>query len=206
MYLLVGTTVAWLSVSSHKFSSQQDVLSSENHDAPKVPHEIYKGTLSSQVKAVKTFSFGTSMLGIGMQPLLYEQVASGENSMPIVIALYSVVGIFTFVTPFLIHFVAKSYVTDITYDPSSTEYTASVYRFFPTKRKITFKLEDVSIPDVPGAFTSFYIKKVPVMCSPADFIYPEHYIKFMGFDKPIDLHLKDPNEKKKDESSSQRSN
>lgn len=40
--------------------------------APQVPHEIYKGMLTSQVKAVKTFSLGTSLIGIGMQPMLYE--------------------------------------------------------------------------------------------------------------------------------------
>lgn len=27
------------------------------------------------------------------------------------------------------------------------------------------------------------------MCSPNDFMYPEHYIRFMGYDKPIDFHL-----------------
>lgn len=41
-------------------------------DTPDVPHQIYKGMLSKQVRAVKSFSFGTSLIGVGMQPILYE--------------------------------------------------------------------------------------------------------------------------------------
>lgn len=58
-----------------------------------------------------------------------------------------------------------------------------------THFQISFKVEDVVVPDVPGAFTSFLIKNRPLMCSPNDFLYQEHYIKFMGYDKPIDFHL-----------------
>ena len=37
-----------------------------------VPHQIYNGMLTKQVRAVKTFSLGTSLIGLGMQPVLYE--------------------------------------------------------------------------------------------------------------------------------------
>lgn len=66
-------------------------------------------------------------------------MSKGESSVPLMVALYSFVGIFTFVTPFLIHFVTKKYVTDIVYNPSSSEYTASVYKFFPIKRQVNNK-------------------------------------------------------------------
>lgn len=61
----------------HLIDNGRNSLSSsinENHDssAPQVPHEIYKGMLTSQVRAVKSFSLGTSLIGIGMQPMLYE--------------------------------------------------------------------------------------------------------------------------------------
>ena len=55
-----------------------------------------------------------------------------------IVALYSAVGLFTFVTPFLIHFITKKYVTDIMFDPVTKEYTATVYNFFPTKKKVIF--------------------------------------------------------------------
>ena len=52
------------------------------------------------------------------------------------VALYSAVGMFTFVTPFLIHFVAKKYIADIIFDPKTNEYTASTFNFIPTKKKV----------------------------------------------------------------------
>ena len=36
------------------------------------PYSIYKGSLSTQIKALKTFSVGTSMIGMAMQPMLYQ--------------------------------------------------------------------------------------------------------------------------------------
>ncbi|EFX71854.1 hypothetical protein DAPPUDRAFT_216425 [Daphnia pulex] len=183
--------------------SQQSV--EDNDDSlpvPDVPHQIYNGMLTRQVKAVKTFSLGTSCIGLGMQPVLYEHVTSQETSLPLVVALYSAVGIFTFVTPFLIHFITKKYVTDIMFDPVREEYTASVYKFFPIKRKINFKLEDVTVPDVPGAFTTLCVKNVPLLCIPSDFLYPEHYIKFMGYDKPVDFKLSTPKDKSEDSNKS----
>nr|SVE75997.1 EOG090X0CKL [Daphnia hispanica] len=169
---------------------------------PDVPHQIYKGMLTKQVKAVKSFSFGTSLIGVGMQPILYEHMSAPESSLPLMVALYSAVGMFTFVTPFLIHFVTKKYVTDITFDPTTKQYEASVYRFFPTKRKITFKLEDISVPDVPGAFTTLCVKNIPLLCTPSDFLYPEHYVKFMGYDKPVDYQLSTSKEQNKDNTKS----
>jgi hypothetical protein len=36
------------------------------------------------------------------------------------------------------------------------------------------------------------VKNLPLLCIPSDFLYPEHYIKFMGYDKPIDFKLSTP--------------
>ncbi len=65
-------------------------------------------------------------------------MSAPDSSIPLMVALYSAVGMFTFVTPFLIHFVTKKYITDITFDPKTNEYTASTYNFIPTKRKVYF--------------------------------------------------------------------
>nr|SVE82148.1 EOG090X0CKL [Daphnia magna] len=193
---------------NHVFSMCSSTKSFKDEDydaptaAPDVPHQIYKGMLTKQVRAVKTFSFGTSLIGIGMQPILYEHMSAPESSLPLMVAIYSAVGIFTFVTPFLIHFVTKKYVTDIIFDPATKKYQASVYRFLPTKRKINFKLEDISVPDVPGAFTTLCVKNIPLLCIPSDFLYPEHYIKFMGYDKPVDYQLSTPKEQNKENTKS----
>lgn len=65
-----------------------------------------------------------------------QNASAPDSSLPMMVALYMTVGMFTFVTPFLIHFVTKKYVTDIVYDPESDQYTASVFRFIPMKRKV----------------------------------------------------------------------
>jgi len=57
--------------------------------------------------------------------------------------------------------------------------------------QITFTTDDVTVPDVPGMFTSFQIKGIPLFVDPRLFNEPEHYAKIMGYDKPIDFKLSD---------------
>jgi transmembrane protein 70 len=57
--------------------------------------------------------------------------------------------------------------------------------------QITFTTDDVVVPDVPGMFTSFQIKGIPLFVDPQLFDKPEHYAKIMGYDKPIDFKLRD---------------
>jgi len=156
--------------------------------APESPHQIYKGQLTPQVRRIKTFTLGTSIMGLSLQPILYEKMSS-SSSISLVVAGASIIGFFTFFTPFLIHYVTKKYVTEIIYDPVSEEYTATVLSFFLTRKQIQFKLADVTVPELPGTFTTLRIKDIPLFCIPTDFIYEEHYGKFMGYDKPINLKL-----------------
>jgi len=156
--------------------------------APESPHQIYKGMLTFQVRRIKTFTLGTSLMGLSLQPLLYEKMSS-SSSISLAVAGASIVGFFTFFTPFLIHYVTKKYVTEIIYDPAKEEYIATVFNFFLTKRQIHFKLADVKVPELPGTFTTLHVKNIPLFCIPPDFIYKEHYGKFMGYDKPINFKL-----------------
>jgi len=63
--------------------------------------------------------------------------------------------------------------------------------------QITFTTDDVAVPDVPGMFTSFLIKGIPLFVDPRLFDEPEHYAKIMGYDKPIDFKLSDVSVQKK---------
>lgn len=47
----------------------------------------------------------------------------------------------------------------------------------------------MTVPEVPGMFTSFLVKKRPLFVDPALFDDPEHYVRIMGYDKPIDFKL-----------------
>lgn len=46
------------------------------------------------------------------------------------------------------------------------------------------------MPDVAGMFTTFFAKKKPLFVDVEFFTDPSHYIKMMGYDKPIDFNLK----------------
>jgi transmembrane protein 70 len=55
--------------------------------------------------------------------------------------------------------------------------------------QITFTTDDIIVPDVPGMFTSFQVKGSPLFVDPRLFDDPGHYVKMMGYDKPIDFKL-----------------
>lgn len=140
------------------------------------------------MKAVKVFSLTTSLTGLAAQPVIYEQ-AGKLGGTPIIVLMCGFVGFFTFVTPVLLHFITKKYVTHIHYNPSTEEYTATTISIFLTKIETKFKASDVKVPDVPGMFTSFVVGKVPLFVEPTMFSDTEHYVKIMGYDKPIDFRL-----------------
>jgi hypothetical protein len=116
--------------------------------------EIYYGVLTPQVRAVKVcftqilfhlcnilfqvFSLSSSIIGITCQPFLYEAVVS-TGSVPIIVAAYSFIGFFTFLTPFLLHLITKKYVTQLLYKRDTDSYVAKTVNFFNITREV-FKI------------------------------------------------------------------
>ncbi|KAJ9594724.1 hypothetical protein L9F63_013998 [Diploptera punctata] len=132
-------------------------------------------------------------MGLGAQPILYQQASS--LGAPITVALFGFVGFFTFVTPFLLHSITKKYVTHMYFNSRSDLYSATVLDFFLREKKVTFSKDEVVVPDIPGMFTSFQVKGLPLFVDPRLFGEPMHYAKLMGYDKPIDFKLKDISDK-----------
>lgn len=149
---------------------------------------VYIGTLASQIRGIKIFSLLTSGMGICGQPILIEQ-ASKLGSKPLIVAVCGILGIFTFVTPVLLHLITRKYVTEIWYDESTGKYTATTLTFFMREKDLEFTPGDVEIPDIMGIFSSFIVKGVPLFVEPTTFKKTSHYGKIMGFDKPIDFKL-----------------
>lgn len=151
--------------------------------------------MTPNIKSVKVFSITTSVIGVVAQPILYEQAAKMGGSTPVIVAICGFIGFFTFITPVLIHAITKKYVTELHFNPATNEYTATIISFFLTKRETTFKVEDVIVPEVPGMFTSFHVKTKDMRKPVAMFVEPKlfddttHYIKLMGYDKPMDFKL-----------------
>ncbi|XP_050092020.1 transmembrane protein 70 homolog, mitochondrial [Anopheles aquasalis] len=153
-------------------------------------NRVYYGTLTPQIRAVKVFSLATSIGGIIAQPVLLEQ-ANKIGGTPMIVAVCGFAGFFTFVTPILLHLVTKRYVTELYYDPAEQQYTAVTITFFLRRERINFKLTDVVVPEVGGLFTTFLVKNKALFVDPQMFPDPTHYIKIMGYDKPIDFKFEE---------------
>ncbi|VVD04558.1 unnamed protein product [Leptidea sinapis] len=130
----------------------------------------------------------SSIAGLIAQPILIKE-ASTIGSTSLLIAICSVVGFFTFVTPILLHIITKKYVTEVHYDAATSTYTATTFNFFLVRKKISFKPDDVEVPDIPGMFTTMFAKGKPLFIEARHFDDPLHYAKIMGYDKPIDFKL-----------------
>ncbi|XP_063897735.1 transmembrane protein 70 homolog, mitochondrial-like [Helicoverpa armigera] len=169
---------------------------------------IYYGPLTPQIKGVKVFSLSSSAAGLLAQPIIIREAAT-IGSTSLLVALCSVVGFFTFVTPLLLHFITKKYVTEIHYDPTTSTYSATTTSISclhtkaadaggtarrPNPPALDFKVEDVQVPDIPGAFTTLNAKGVPLFIEARHFTDPIHYAKMMGYDKPMDFKLGDQTE------------
>ncbi|XP_023327733.1 transmembrane protein 70 homolog, mitochondrial [Eurytemora carolleeae] len=148
--------------------------------------EIYSGILSTQIKLVKSFSLGTSMIGLACQPILYTYSSTGN--LAVVLASGAFLSFFTFATPLLIHSISKKYVTKLYYNQVEDKYTAYVYNVFVRPKKIEFRTSDVNVPEIPGMFTTFKARNVPLFVDMSQFYDVSHYGKIMGYDKPLDLH------------------
>jgi len=153
---------------------------------------VYRGILSTQIKLVKSFSLMTSVIGLSCQPLLYLKISESSGASLAVIAVGGAfMSFFTFATPLLIHWVSKKYVTELLYNKIENKYTAVTYSFLLRRKEITFKLDDVKVPDLPGMFTTFKVNGSPLFVDGSQFFVPQHYGKIMGYDKPIDLLWRD---------------
>merc|ERR1719436_2234158 len=134
----------------------------------------------------------TSVIGLSCQPfLLYQIQNSGTGSLGVAAAGGAFFSFFTFATPLLIHYISKKYVTELVYNKIEDSYTAVTYSLLLREKKVSFKLSDVKIPDIPAMFTTIIVgreKQIPLFVDGAHaFSDPQHYVKIMGYDKPLNL-------------------
>ncbi|CAH1394840.1 unnamed protein product [Nezara viridula] len=172
-----------------KFSSETEKKTSKNHEI------VYIGPLTRQIRSVKLFSLLSSFTGVFAQPVIYEKAQEIGTSTPMLIAVCSFVGFFTFVTPVLLHFITKKYVTSIEYNSKDDSYKASIYTLFIRKKEISFKPGEAVVPDVLGMFTSMTIRGIPLFIDARFFDDLHHYKKIMGYDKPMDFKINNTEKK-----------
>ena len=96
---------------------------------------IYYGPLTPQIKGVKVFSLSSSVAGLLAQPIIIREAAT-IGSTSLLVAICSMVGFFTFITPILLHVITKKYVTEIHYDPATSTYKATTINFFLARKQV----------------------------------------------------------------------
>lgn len=148
---------------------------------------IYVGKLTTMVRYIKAFSVSTSVIGIGVQPVIF----NATNELPTIlkIAMGGFMSFFIFLSPLLLHLIAKRYVTSMYYNRSTGKFTLSTYTFFVYLKDTVFTTADVEVLNVPAMFTNLRVKDVPLLVDPSSFIDREAYIRLMSYDKPMDWEL-----------------
>lgn len=152
----------------------------ENNDDSR--EVIYKGRLEREIIRVKLFSMTTSVMGIAFQPILYNQA----SSLPVLIATCTVAGFFTFVTPVLLHQLAKRHVNRITYSKKDDNYIAHTMSFFFKDIKIPIAPGEAQVPDNGGMFTTMEVRGIPLMVEMEAFD-KTHLVRLLGYDKPLNI-------------------
>ncbi|XP_011172646.1 transmembrane protein 70 homolog, mitochondrial [Solenopsis invicta] len=150
--------------------------------------EIYYGPLTRQIKILKLFSLLTSCGGLMIQPVVYSKAVENDN-IGVVLGIFACIGFFALTTPLLIHMITKKYVTHLYYDAKEDMYIANTYSLFARTKELTFTPKDVVVPDVTGMFTNCVIKNIPLFLEQSFFYDSSHYIRIMGYDKPVDFKL-----------------
>merc|ERR1712142_711167 len=174
-----------------KATSEPEVDAKEEETFEEHEMTVYRGILSTQIKLVKSFSLMTSVTGLSCQPLLYlKMTESSGASLAFIAAGGAFLSFFTFATPLLIHWVSKKYVTEMLYNRIEITYTAVTYSFLLRRKQITFKASDVTIPNIPGMFTTFQVNGNSLFVDADSFQSAKHYGKLMGYDKPLDIRFK----------------
>jgi len=174
------------SSSSPSDEKTQTPPSDENADSSDGEDEIYRGILATQIKLVKGFSLTTSLISLSCQPVLYYTLQSGsEKPMALMLGMGAFMSFFTFATPLLVHYVSKKYVTEMYYNRVTDTYTAITYSLFLRKNQIKFRSSEVHVPDIPGMFTTFKARNVPLFVESGQFYSIYHYGKIMGYEKPL---------------------
>lgn len=148
---------------------------------------MYRGAISGMIRGVKLFSLSTSVIGICLQPMLLfnnQELPTGLK-----VAFGGMINFLVFMNPFIIHYIAKKYVTELRWNRQTGVFTAATWSFFVQRKELQFTADDVRVPDVPGMFTFLEAKGIPLFFEPQAFEDNEAYIHLMGYDKPLDWEI-----------------
>ncbi|KAJ8669852.1 hypothetical protein QAD02_001111 [Eretmocerus hayati] len=191
-------SVPTISTTRHYSSRSEPATAADNTDDKKVL--IYEGMLIKNIRNLKIFTLCTSTIGLSVQPFVYQKAMEAGTINSMTLPLFTLVGIFAIGTPLMIHAFTRRYVLYVHYFPEEDKYMATTFNLFAREKKTEFTVEDVTVPTVLGMFCSCAIKGKKFFLDAKCFFNQDHYIRLMGYDKPVDLdptnNTKEPQPKK----------
>ena len=143
-------------------------------------HLVYVGNMARLVKAIKMFSLSTSLVSIGSIPLIRSAIEESITKAGVMGGISTII----FLTPLLLHFVTRKYVTDVYFNADTEVFTLATKTLFLCRKEVEFYSTDVEIPFVGGLVVNHIVKKKPYFMERELFFSKDVYIKMVGYDKP----------------------
>ncbi|XP_012306327.2 transmembrane protein 70, mitochondrial [Aotus nancymaae] len=146
---------------------------------------IYTGIMARAVFGVRCFSYSTSLLSLICLPYFVIHNNDLFESLPLSVRIVfcGILGVFTVISPVVLHFVTKSYVIRLYHDAATDTYKAITYNAMLAETTTVFHQNDVTIPDSTHIFTSFHAKSKALLINPMHFPEPDDFVHLMGYDQ-----------------------
>lgn len=157
---------------------------------PKKGTLVYTGRMSKIVRNLKILSLSTSLFSIGCQPFIMQ---AARDDMMVKAGILSTMCLMIFSTPVLLHFVTRKYVTDIYFNEETCTFTLAKKTFFLRRKEVKYTADDAKVALTGGLFVTHKIKGSPYFIEYTEFRSREIYLHMVGYDKPIDNEILDPN-------------
>ena len=99
-----------------------------------------------------------------------------------------------FLTKKKIIFKTDDVVVSLIFETESNSMCWNIFKFWQISETTCSRIFHSQVPEVPGLFTSFVVnnlenKSTGLFIDPKLFEDPSHYVRIMGYDKPIDFKL-----------------
>lgn len=126
---------------------------------------IYEGNLSKKILYLKSVSIFSSITLASSYCYILSQ-----KSFSVALAGIGVVFTPFLLSPFVIAWFFKRYVTELYYNPIDDTYTAHHYGFLLNRKSCTFRKEDVIKSDVTSMLNTFQVVSKPFFLNEEDLI------------------------------------
>ncbi len=139
------------------------------------------------IKMIKRLSISTTFISAGVQPFLYPKLVASGSPLAIGFATVTCAGIF--MSPLVLNWFTRRYVTQLHYDDKTGNFTAHRLNIINRPVTTSYTASDVQVPEALGIFTTYTVgqRKQPLFIDPNLVLDFDAYKKMLGFDKPIDL-------------------